>query len=231
MTECAIAMALGMVLSAVELWRLPQGGSISFGFLPILFVAYRRGVGAGVISGVLLGLLQLLFAPSIVHPIQAVLDYPVAYGLLGLAGLTRDYKTSIKMVTIINGTVAVGLLLLLVLGRLDYNLFKENLGYYYEFLELRLAIALFVVALFTILEQLKGNPVVLGVLIGGCARLFAHVVAGVVFFSSYAPQSMNPWVYSFIYNISHVLPELIVACLILPAILRRSGRLRGTIGT
>lgn len=224
-TECAVAVALGAVLGAIELWRLPQGGSISFGFLPIIFIAHRRGVIAGAVSGVMLGVLQLFMGGTVIHPVQALLDYPLAYGFLGLAGLTRDYQASKKAATIINGVLALGLVVFIAVSRLDTSFLNRNPAFYYEFLELRLAVSLCVVALFIVLEQLKGNPVVLGVLIGGGARLAAHVAAGAIFFASSAPQGMNVLLFSFLYNISHVLPELIVACLLLPLLHRKTEHL------
>lgn len=40
-------------------------------------------------------------------------------------------------------------------------------------------------------------------------RTFFHVVAGVVFFSEYA-GAQNPWIYSLIYNLSYMVPELAI---------------------
>ena len=93
LTEIAMAVALALVLSwlaQVFPLRMPQGGSFGLEMLPILFVALRRGVVPGVVAGVLFGTLQLLGvggAPYIYHPLQAALDYPLAFGALGLAGL------------------------------------------------------------------------------------------------------------------------------------------------
>ncbi len=95
LTEIAMAVALALVLSwlaqAFPL-RMPQGGSFGLEMVPILFIALRRGVVPGVVAGALFGGLQLLGvggAPYIYHPVQAALDYPLAFGALGLAGLVR----------------------------------------------------------------------------------------------------------------------------------------------
>ena len=69
---------------------MPQGGSFGLEMLPILFIAVRRGVLPGLVAGALFGLLQLAGVagtPYIYHPVQALLDYPLAFGALGLAGL------------------------------------------------------------------------------------------------------------------------------------------------
>jgi thiamine transporter len=91
--EIAVAVALAAVLSWVAQafpLRMPQGGSFGLEMLPILFIAMRRGVLPGAVAGGLFGLLQLTGAagtPYIYHPLQAALDYPLAFGALGLAGL------------------------------------------------------------------------------------------------------------------------------------------------
>ena len=91
--ESGVALALAAVLSwlaqAFPL-RMPQGGSFGLEMLPILFIAIRRGVLPGLVAGLLFGLLQLTGVagtPYIYHPLQALLDYPLAFGALGLAGL------------------------------------------------------------------------------------------------------------------------------------------------
>jgi thiamine transporter len=91
--EIGVAIALAAVLSwlaQVVPLRMPQGGSFGLEMLPILFIAVRRGVLPGVVAGALFGLLQLTGVagtPYIYHPLQALLDYPLAFAALGLAGL------------------------------------------------------------------------------------------------------------------------------------------------
>jgi thiamine transporter len=91
--EIGVAIALAAVLSWVAQafpLRMPQGGSFGLEMLPILFVALRRGVLPGVVAGGLFGLLQLTGVagtPYVYHPLQALLDYPLAFAGLGLAGV------------------------------------------------------------------------------------------------------------------------------------------------
>jgi thiamine transporter len=85
----ALASALSWIARAFPL-QLPQGGSFGLEMLPILFIALRRGVLPGLVAGGLFGLLQLTGVagtPYIYHPLQALLDYPLAFAALGLAGL------------------------------------------------------------------------------------------------------------------------------------------------
>jgi thiamine transporter len=86
--EIALTIALAAVLSMITIWRMPQGGSISLGMLPLFVLAFRRGLLPGLVAGGLYGLVDLMVDPfPPVHWIQPILDYPVAYLLVGLAGV------------------------------------------------------------------------------------------------------------------------------------------------
>ena len=85
--ELGIAVALSLLLALFNLAPWPQGGQISLDMLPILLLARWRGWRAGTLAGVSYGLLHLLQEPVLLHPLQVLLDYPLAYGALGLAGL------------------------------------------------------------------------------------------------------------------------------------------------
>lgn len=54
-------------------------------------------------------------------------------------------------------------------------------------------------------------------LAAGLLRLVAHVVSGVVFFASYAPEGQPVWVYSAVYNLSYVGPSVLISTLVLVA--------------
>lgn len=86
MTETGMAVALATVLNFLPLWKMPQGGSVSLEMLPIFIIAFRWGGVPGIISGLVYGLVQLAVNPYIVHPVQLILDYPLPYMLVGLAG-------------------------------------------------------------------------------------------------------------------------------------------------
>jgi thiamine transporter len=86
--EAGLSIALAYVLGRFMLFRLPFGGSVTLDMLPLLVFALRRGVAPGVLAGALYGLLNYTIDPvGIVHWAQFLLDYGVAYGLVGLAGL------------------------------------------------------------------------------------------------------------------------------------------------
>lgn len=88
LVEAAVMVALATVLSLIVVYRMPQGGSITpASMVPILVLAFRRGPKVGVAAGAVYGVIQLLLEPVVVHWAQVILDYPLPFALLGLAGL------------------------------------------------------------------------------------------------------------------------------------------------
>ncbi len=157
LTEGAIVISMTIVLSYLQVWRMPQGGSVTLENIPLLVYALRRGGSKGIYAGIVAGLLQLLLGGYVVHPAQAILDYPAAFAALGTAGfLSRRWP--------------------------------------------------------------------LGVFAGVFARFACHVLSGVVFFASYAPEGSRPLVYSAVYNGTYMLPGLVLSMIFIWIISKR-GRL------
>lgn len=88
--EVSMLVALALVLDFAAtfysrlLWL--QGGSISLSLVPLAILAYRQGVKIGFLGGAIMGAMQLLMGAYIFHPVQIILDYPLAFGALGLTG-------------------------------------------------------------------------------------------------------------------------------------------------
>lgn len=86
--EAGVMIALAFVLSLIKVWQMPQGGSVTAGaMVPLILLAIRRGPAVGVVAGGVFGLLDFLREPYFLTPVQFLLDYPVPFALLGLAGL------------------------------------------------------------------------------------------------------------------------------------------------
>ncbi|MCR5754192.1 MAG: energy-coupled thiamine transporter ThiT [Acetatifactor sp.] len=93
---CAVAIALGTVFSNIKLFHFPTGGSITlFSMLIICLPGYWFGLGAGILTGVAYGILQLLIDPYVLFPMQLVIDYILAFGALGLSGLFSNSKAGL----------------------------------------------------------------------------------------------------------------------------------------
>lgn len=89
----AVAIALAIVTSFIKFGSLPFGGSITlFSMFFICFIGYLYGMKVGIITGIAYGILQLLIEPYIYHPVQLLLDYPLAFGCLGLSGFFCNPK-------------------------------------------------------------------------------------------------------------------------------------------
>ncbi|RLI37807.1 energy-coupled thiamine transporter ThiT [Candidatus Bathyarchaeota archaeon] len=156
LAEIVMVVALSVVLSFIKIYTLPQGGSITAGsMVPLIWISLRRGVKTGVFTCFVYSLVQFALEPYAYHPIQVLLDYPIAFGALGLAGLFGSYP---------------------LIG--------------------------------------------VGVGIGG--RFISHFLSGFLFFAEYAPEGMNPIVYSAIYNGSYLVGEVIVSAIITYIIVKRN---------
>lgn len=98
LTEGGIMIALSALLSHIIIYQAPQGGSVSAGsMVPLMIFAIRWGMGPGFAVGITYGILDFILKPYFYHPIQLILDYPLAYGIIGLSGLGYIFKKHVKL--------------------------------------------------------------------------------------------------------------------------------------
>ncbi|CCQ95442.1 Proton-coupled thiamine transporter YuaJ [[Clostridium] ultunense Esp] len=169
LVEAGIMIALSVLLSRIKVYEAPQGGSVTAGsMIPILLFAMRWGLGPGITAGATFGLIKLILGGWIFSPTQAILEYPIAFGFLGLAGI---FSNSIE---------------------------NTKGGNYFK--------------------------IVLSIFLAIAGRFICHLLAGVIFFSEYA-GTQNPWIYSFIYQSSYLVPEFIVSAIILSFIWKPISRI------
>ena len=99
--ESAIMIALATILSLLKLVDLPYGGSITpASMLPILLIAYRHGTPWGLLTATVHGILQFILGTSVLSYVTGfasvcaviILDYFLAFALIGLAGLFKKMK-------------------------------------------------------------------------------------------------------------------------------------------
>ena len=129
--EIAIFAAIAVVLDILQggIWKaaFANGGSIGFAMVPIFVIAYRRGLIAGLICGLIVSILQMLGGIYVINSgsldgwkgnagpyIQVMLDYVLAYTVVGFsgafAGLYRTSEGKKKVLFVIIGCVIGGLL-------------------------------------------------------------------------------------------------------------------------
>lgn len=103
LAESAVMLAAAFVLSFIPIVNMPFGGTVTLcSMLPILLIAYRHGVKWGLLTGfagsllqLLLGLNNLSYAVSWQAVVAIILlDYVVAFTVLGLGGVFRGRATN-----------------------------------------------------------------------------------------------------------------------------------------
>ncbi len=93
----AMAMALATVTSMIKLFDAPMGGSVTLcSMLFITLIGYWYGPRAGILTGVAYGILQLVIDPYILSLPQMLVDYPCAFGALGLSGFFSESKYGLQ---------------------------------------------------------------------------------------------------------------------------------------
>ena len=94
----AVMLAMSFALSYIRLVKLPQGGSVTVAsLLPLMIYSYMFGTRKGVMAGAVYGILQAIQDLYILHPAQFLLDYPVAFAYIGLAGMFAKTKALKKV--------------------------------------------------------------------------------------------------------------------------------------
>ena len=74
----------------------------------------------------------------------------------------------------------------------------------------------------------KKHGFVIGYIAGVTGRYLCHVISGYIFFAEFAPEGMNPLVHTLSYNLTYILPEMLVTVLILyiPAVYQAVGQVK-----
>ena len=85
MIEGALCIALALVLTKLNLFVMPQGGSVDLELVPLILFAYRRGAKLGILAGALTGIMKVLTGAYFLNIVQVILDYPLAYAFAGVA--------------------------------------------------------------------------------------------------------------------------------------------------
>ena len=117
---CAMAIALGFATSYVKILPMPWGGSVTLcSMLFVTLIGYWYGPQIGLCAGFAYGLLQFVQdgGSYILSPLQACLDYIVAFAALGCSGFFSNKK---------NGLIKGYLIAILIRG-----LFHTIGGYLY----------------------------------------------------------------------------------------------------
>ncbi|MGN4426404.1 energy-coupled thiamine transporter ThiT [Bacillus cereus group sp. MYBK30-1] len=197
MIESAILAAFALIIDILPLSiKLPTGGSISFAMIPIFIIAYRWGFKMAFLGGLIWGLLQIVVGDAyILTPVQAFIEYFIAFAFIGFAGL---FYRPIQKALASNSSDAehssFG-------SRKDKPTSKQNQG--------KKALVYIILATF----------------IGSFARYFCHFIAGIIFWGQYAPKGQSAVLYSLIVNGSTMIGSFILCTVLLILLFTTSPRL------
>jgi thiamine transporter len=202
MIESAILAAFALIIDILPLSiKLPTGGSISFAMIPIFIIAYRWGFKMAFLGGLIWGLLQIVVGDAyILTPVQAFIEYFIAFAFIGFAGLF--YRPIQKALASNNSNAEHSSFD----NRKDKPTSKQNQG--------KKALVYIVLATF----------------IGSFARYFCHFIAGIIFWGQYAPKGQSAVLYSLIVNGSTMIGSFILCTVLLILLFTTSPRLFKSIG-
>ena len=60
---------------------------------------------------------------------------------------------------------------------------------------------------------------------GVAGRFISSVLSGALLFASFAPEGQNPWIYSLGYQATYMIPELIIAVIVLILLYKKAPKL------
>lgn len=90
LAKAALCIALAYLMGMIRMYRAPMGGSATLAsLLPLILFAMAFGPLEGLLAGFTFGLLNLLLDPYVIHPVQMLVDYPMAYGAVALCCAAR----------------------------------------------------------------------------------------------------------------------------------------------
>jgi len=91
---CAMLIACAFVSNNfLPRFHMPMGGSVTACSMLFLYLCgYLFGPRVGILAGSCYGLLDFLFSPSAYTPLQIVVDYPLAFGMIGAGSLLRSMQ-------------------------------------------------------------------------------------------------------------------------------------------
>lgn len=96
--KAAICVALAYILSLIKIFRMPMGGSVTLvAMYPLILFCVAFGPLEGLLIGCVYGLFQLLIDPYVIHPMQLLVDYPLAFAALSLSCLVRILPMNERM--------------------------------------------------------------------------------------------------------------------------------------
>jgi thiamine transporter len=139
----AVMIGLATVLSLIKVFPMPLGGSITIcGMLPILIIGYKYGPRWGLLTGFTFSIIQLLLDAGMLAGFAGMhwqstvgsilLDYLVAFSVLGLAGIYG--KGFVKFILGMITAVALRFISHVISGMVIYYAYAFDAGNFPSYL-------------------------------------------------------------------------------------------------
>ena len=217
-------LALAIILSLVTIFKMPFGGGVTlFAMLPIAIYAYRYRTPQALVVALLYGIALMLIGLTNFSYVNgmgsyimvAVFDYILAFGVLGFSGMFKKVKRTPAILS------AAGLILCTVvlftvalLSSNDADMIAELKSRWWIIaLEAGVIIALTIVALLLQKKATTSSIVIAtGIAVTGVLRFVCHFISGVTVWSEYAADR-TAVMYSLYYNLSYMIPEILLTVL------------------
>lgn len=91
-----MCVAVAVVTNLIRIYTFPFGGSVTlFSMLFIMLPSWLYGVREGTLTGLIFGILQFIIEPFVISPIQFILDYLIAFSIMGISGFFRNKKSGL----------------------------------------------------------------------------------------------------------------------------------------
>lgn len=224
LAEGGLLLALATILSFVTILKMPFGGGVTlFSMLPIGIYAYRYKTPQAITVAVLYGVVQMIIGLknfSYVNGIGsyvmvALFDYILAFGVLGFSGMFKKVKRTHAI--IISGVLVLCTVVLFTVALLssgDGDMIAElKKRWWIVALEAGVTVILTVLALvFQKKATASSISIATGLAVTGVLRFVCHFISGVTVWSEYAADR-TAVMYSLYYNLSYMLPEIILTIL------------------
>lgn len=89
----ALFYVLDFIANQLQLFKMPQGGTLGLGIIALLLASYHLGWKKGTAVALMSVLLQFMTGQMyIVSPMQFVLEYLLAFGIYGMSSLLPNIR-------------------------------------------------------------------------------------------------------------------------------------------
>ena len=195
MVECSLLVALALIFRFIPVFSMPLGGSVTIGGMaPLVIASLRHGPRWGVLTSGVYAIIRAL-SPRGVGNVLFVANLPASPVL-------SDYLQALPAMA--------GVVLF------DYIVAYAVMGLAY---------------IFAVRFNNRITGACVGAAVTGFLRYLCHVISGVIIWRRYITNDVTflgihvsadnaGWIYSFVYNATYMLPEIIITVVVVGVVVK-----------